>query len=59
MIHGDLSKDDLCNKYNISTSTTARFIRNFKAFGKISVKKSEVSTKDLIDRFMIENPGLR
>lgn len=42
----------------MSISTTARFIRTFKEYGKISVKKSEVATNDLINRLIAENPNL-
>jgi len=55
---GDLSKEELCEKYKVSISTTARFIRNFKEYGQLSVKKPNIASNDLVNKLKREYPQL-
>ena len=42
----------------MSISTTARFIRNYKEHGKLSVKKTDIASNDLVNQLKMEYPQL-
>ena len=62
---GQLNREELCEKYGVSKSTTARFIRNYKEKGYLKARKPKTmksdkpeNITDLISRLMAENPDM-